>query len=87
MQERNGDTDVESGLMETAGEGEGGTNWESSIDIYILLLLLSHFSHVRLLATPWTAAHQAPPSMGISRQEYWSVVPLPSPIYTLPYVK
>ena len=36
-------------------------------------------SHVRLLATTWTAAHQAPPSMGFSRQEYWSVVPLPSP--------
>ena len=35
-------------------------------------------SHVRLLATPWTAAHQAPPSMGFSRQEYWSGVPLPS---------
>ena len=36
-------------------------------------------SHVRLLATPWTAVHQAPPSMGFSRQEYWSGVPLPSP--------
>ena len=36
-------------------------------------------SHVRPLATPWTAAHQAPPSMGFSRQEYWSGVPLPSP--------
>ena len=36
-------------------------------------------SRVRLLATPWTAAHQAPPSMGFSRQEYWSRVPLPSP--------
>ena len=36
-------------------------------------------SHVRLLATPWTAAFQAPPSMGFSRQEYWSGVPLPSP--------
>ena len=32
-------------------------------------------SHVRLLATPWTAAYQAPPSMGFSRQEYWSGVP------------
>ena len=31
------------------------------------------------LATPWTAAHQAPPSMGVSRQEYWSGLPLPSP--------
>ena len=41
-------------------------------------------SRVRLLATPWTAAHQAPPSMGFSRQEYWSGVPLPDtnePIY------
>ena len=37
-------------------------------------------SRVRLLATPWTAAYQAPPSMGFSRQEYWCGVPLPSPI-------
>ena len=36
-------------------------------------------SHVRLLATPRAAAYQAPPSMGFSRQEYWSGVPLPSP--------
>ena len=36
-------------------------------------------SRTRLLATPWTVAHQAPPSMGFSRQEYWSGVPLPSP--------
>ena len=35
-------------------------------------------SRVQLFATPWTAAHQAPPSMGFSRQEYWSGVPLPS---------
>ena len=39
-------------------------------------------SHVRLLSTPWTAAYQAPPSMGFSRQEYWSGVPLPSPWWT-----
>ena len=37
-----------------------------------MLLLLSHFSRVRLFATPWTAAHQAPLSMRFSRQEYWS---------------
>ena len=37
-------------------------------------------SQVQLLATPWTAAYQAPPSMGFSRQEYWSGVPLPPPI-------
>jgi len=35
-------------------------------------------SHVWLLETPWTAAHQAPPSMGFSRQQYWSGMPLPS---------
>ena len=40
------------------------------------------FSHVRLFATPWTAAHQAPPSTGFSRQEYWSGVPLPSSVET-----
>ena len=38
-------------------------------------------SRVQLLATSWTAAYQAPPSMGFSRQEYWSGVPLPSPKY------
>ena len=38
-------------------------------------------SRVRLLATPWTAAYQAPPPMGFSRQEYWSEVPVPSPEY------
>ena len=37
-------------------------------------------SRVRLFATPWSAAYQAPPPMGFSRQEYWSGVPLPSPI-------
>ena len=36
-------------------------------------------SRVQLFATPWTSAHQAPPSMGFSRQEYWSGVPMPSP--------
>ena len=39
------------------------------------------FSRVRFLATSWTAAYQASPSMGFSRQEYWSGVPLPSPGY------
>ena len=37
-------------------------------------------SHVQLFETPWTAAYQAPPPMGFSRQEYWSGVPLPFPI-------
>ena len=48
------------------------------ISLLLLLLLLSRLSRVRLFATPWTAAHQASPSMGFSRQEYWSGVPLPS---------
>ena len=43
-------------------------------------------SHVWLLATPWTAAYQAPLSMGFSRQEYWSGVPLPSPMFTLGFI-
>ena len=45
----------------------------------LLLLLLSPFSRVWLCATPWTAAYQAPLSMGFSRQEYWNGLPLPSP--------
>ena len=40
-------------------------------------------SRARLLPTPWTAAYQAPPSMGFSRQEYWSGLPLPSPAAAL----
>ena len=40
-------------------------------------------SRVQLLATPWTAAYQAPPFMGLSRQEYWSGLPLPSPAMAL----
>ena len=45
------------------------------------LLLLSHFSRVRLCATPRTAAHKAPPPLGFSRQEHWSGLPFPSPMY------
>ena len=47
----------------------------------LLLLLLSHFSRVRLCATPGTAAHQAPPFPGFSRQEHWSGLPFPSPMH------
>ena len=45
------------------------------------LLLLSRFSCVRLCATPETAAHQASPSLGFSRQEHWSGLPFPSPMH------
>ena len=43
------------------------------------MCMLSLFSRVRLFAIPWTVAHQAPLSMGFSRQEYWSGLPFPSP--------
>ena len=43
-----------------------------TIESLLLLLLLTHFSHVQLCAAPQTAAHQAPPSLGFSRQEHWS---------------
>ena len=46
-----------------------------------MLLLLSRFSHAQLCATPETAANQAPPSLGFSRQEHWSGLPFPSPMH------
>ena len=49
------------------------------LSLPLLLLLLSHFSRVRLCVTLWTAAHQTPLSKGFSRQEYWSGLPFPSP--------
>ena len=51
------------------------------LHILLLLLLLNHFSRVRLCATPQTAAHQAPLSLGFSRQEHWSGLPFPSPMH------
>ena len=47
----------------------------------LLLLLLCRFSRVRLCATPETVAHQAPLSLGFSRQEHWSGLPFPSPMH------
>ena len=56
--------------------------WEIPSNFVLLLLLLqSHFSHVWLCATPQTAAHQAPPSLGFSRQEHWSGLPFPSAMH------
>ena len=54
---------------------------EARLLLLLLLLLLSRFSRVRLCATPKTAAHQAPPSLGFSRQEHWSGLPFPSPMH------
>ena len=49
----------------------------------LMLLLLSSLSRVQLFTTPWTGAYQAPPSMGFSRQEYWSGLPFPPPCFSL----
>ena len=53
----------------------------SGSQLLLLLLLLSRFSCVRLCATPWTAAYQASPSLGFSRQEHRSGLPFPSPMH------
>ena len=50
-----------------------------TISIVLLQVKVKSLSRVRLSATPWTVAHQAPPSMGFSRQEYWSGLPFSSP--------
>ena len=50
-------------------------------DMLLLLLLLNRFSRFQLCATPETAAHQAPPSLGFSRQEHWTGLPFPSPMH------
>ena len=52
--------------------------WEPPI-VIVCVCMLSHFSSARLFATLWTVAHQAPLSMGFSRQEYWSGLPRPPP--------
>ena len=56
-------------------------------DVFKILKKVKSLSRVWLLATPGTVAYQAPLSMGISRQEYWSEVPLPSPNYCLGNLK
>ena len=47
----------------------------------MLKVKVKSLSCVRLFVIPWTVAHQAPPSMGFSRQEYWSGLPFPSPMH------
>ena len=59
------------------GPAEGVKNRMHACKLY----MLSRFSRVRLCVTLWTAAHQAPPSLGFSRQEYWSGLPFPSLIH------
>ena len=60
---------------------EMNNNYVPRTVLTLLLLLLSHFSRVRLCATPETASYQAPLSLGFSRQEHWSGLPFPSPMH------
>ena len=60
--------------------GKGTLPLQVLLLLLLLLLLLRRFSRVRLCATPQIAAHQAPPSLGFSRQEHWSGLPFPSPL-------
>ena len=60
-----------------------GKNTGVGCHCFLQRMIVKSLSRVRLFVTPWTAAHQAPPPMGFSRQEYWSGVPLPSPVMTL----
>ena len=55
--------------------------WRRDRLLPLLLLLLRHFSRVRLCVTPQRTAHQALPSLGFSRQEHWSGLPFPSPMH------
>ena len=81
VKEKQGPTSIISVLQkqpDLRGEGLGDLE---RIKSSLLLLQLSHFSRVRLCATPQTAAHQPPPSLGFSRQEHWSGLPFPSPMH------
>ena len=74
---RNRDADSEKGLVDTGWEGEGGNNWESSIDIYTPCACVAWLCSAQFFETSWTAAHQAPLSMGFSRQEHCSRLAFP----------
>ena len=63
------------------GATKGWTDWATEHTYSTLLLLLSRFSRGQLCTTPQTAAHQAPPSLGVSRQDHWSGLPFPSPMH------
>ena len=55
-----------------------GTESLVMVIMTVMKVKVKSLSHVQLFATPWAVAYHAPPSMGFSRQEYWSGVPLPS---------
>ena len=67
--------------LEPVIQSEVSQKEKHQYSMLLLLLLLSRFSRVWLCATPEVAAHQAPPSLGFSRQEHWSGLPFPSPMH------
>ena len=78
------DTGQEEGPGSSSGTDLPGASSQASTPLLSLqkagtVFVPSHFSHVQLFATPWTVAHQAPLSMGFSRQESWSGLPCPPP--------
>ena len=79
--------DIEGSFYSTKNAWISDYNIEEDCNFTLLLLLLSHFNHVQLCVTPWTAAYQAPLSMEFSRQEYWSGLPFPSPFPLLQKIK
>ena len=78
-------------FKEEIGDSENVTKWvkllgfpggsDSKESAWNVGCEVKSLSHVRLFATPWTVVYQAPPSMGFSRQEYWSGLPFPSPMH------
>ena len=77
--ERRADNEIED--KRPTGPGEGGVPEDpiSQTGDWLTSLSAQSLSHSRLFATPWTVSHQAPLSMGFSRQEYWSGLPFPPP--------
>ena len=68
------------GETESSYTVDGNVNWYSHYgEPYKVKVKVESLSHVQLFVTAWTVAHQAPLSMGFSRQEYWSGLPSPSP--------
>ena len=72
----------EPGGLPSMGLQRVGHDW-SDLAAAAAMTSVKSFNRVQLFATPWTVAYQAPLSMGFSRQEHWSVLPCPSPVYTL----
>ena len=66
-------------IVRIDAEAETPTLWPPHMKSWLIGSEVKSLSRVQLFVTPWTVAHQAPPSMGLYRQEYWSGLPFPSP--------